>query len=395
MLPPTTIFSKFDLNESNLKIIILSAFAMYFLILYEMYPFLIFGGQNILFTLILPLVVVIIGLNRKKIPLKSFSLKNNSMSKKNVDTNSIENLISDSSDESINSVVSDSDPSGDSEIESLLAGISSDKETGENSEIESLLAGTDSTMSEIDQNSLDDTDTNLLIMEKMEPLENDIQTIKTDFDQFKQDLTVVKEELDILSTSFETTLTDIKSLVTDLNNPLNFMKDDSFKKNIQTINVDELIKDPTSPIHKSEPVHETTEPVHETTEPVHETAEPVHETAEPVHETAEPVHETAEPVHETAEPVHETAEPTEYESLNLPEEVITLVDELSKDFVPEQVFELTKIHCKTTKLELDEKQLIFLIDKKNNSDVLTKKFSKSESELSSEYSQLQTVSMGS
>ncbi|WP_179370735.1 hypothetical protein [Nitrosopumilus ureiphilus] len=317
------------------------------------------------------------------------------MSKKNVDTNSIENLISDSSDESINSVVSDSDPSGDSEIESLLAGISSDKETGENSEIESLLAGTDSTMSEIDQNSLDDTDTNLLIMEKMEPLENDIQTIKTDFDQFKQDLTVVKEELDILSTSFETTLTDIKSLVTDLNNPLNFMKDDSFKKNIQTINVDELIKDPTSPIHKSEPVHETTEPVHETTEPVHETAEPVHETAEPVHETAEPVHETAEPVHETAEPVHETAEPTEYESLNLPEEVITLVDELSKDFVPEQVFELTKIHCKTTKLELDEKQLIFLIDKKNNSDVLTKKFSKSESELSSEYSQLQTVSMGS
>ena len=52
MLPPLTIFSKLNLNESNLKIIIISAFAGYFLVLYEMFPEFLFNEQNMIFTLV-------------------------------------------------------------------------------------------------------------------------------------------------------------------------------------------------------------------------------------------------------------------------------------------------------------------------------------------------------
>ena len=72
----------------------------------------------------------------------------------------------------------------------------------------------------------------------------------------------------------------------------------------------------------------------------------------------------------------------------MPEDVITLVEELSKDFAPEQVFELTKIHCKTSKITLDEIQLISIIDKKNNSDFLKKKFNRFDLEESPEKLQI-------
>ena len=312
---------------------------MYFLVLYELFPQFLFEGQNFLFTLVLPLVVVVIGLNRKKINLKNLSLK--SLKGKKTNDTSFENPTSD---KSIDTMVSDS-TSENSDIEALLAGASSEKSAEGSSEIETLLAGEESTVPV--ENSLENTDTNLLVMEKMEPLENDIQIIKTDFDQFKQDLINVKEEIDGLTDTFETTLTDIKLLTTDLANPLNFMQDDSFKKNIQTINVDEL-----------------------TTEPINSTQT----------EKLEPK------VPESTEP--KVPESTEKDIPNLPEDVITLVDELSKDFAPEQVFELTKIHCKTSKITLDEIQLISIIDKRNNSDFLKKKFNRLELEESPEKSQL-------
>ncbi|CAD6519380.1 conserved hypothetical protein [metagenome] len=52
------------------------------------------------------------------------------------------------------------------------------------------------------------------------------------------------------------------------------------------------------------------------------------------------------------------------------------------DFSPEEVYELTKIHCKTSKIQCDEKQLKLFIDAKNNLDNLTKKSNNSKSNLS-------------
>jgi len=68
----------------------------------------------------------------------------------------------------------------------------------------------------------------------------------------------------------------------------------------------------------------------------------------------------------------------EMDTSNLSEEIISLVDELSNDFESEQVLELTKVHCKTCNIVLDENQLISYIDKKNNSNSLQKKFNSNQ-----------------
>ncbi|MFQ5476822.1 MAG: hypothetical protein ACE5DT_07330, partial [Nitrosopumilus sp.] len=65
-------------------------------------------------------------------------------------------------------------------------------------------------------------------------------------------------------------------------------------------------------------------------------------------------------------------EPAVQESINenvpeLPEDIISLIDELSRDFDPEEVFELTKVHCKGLNMSIDEKKLKEVINKKNNS----------------------------
>ena len=223
---------------------------MYFLLMYEIFPEMLFDEQNMLFTLVLPIIGVVVGLNFKKLKLKNFSLKNKSasnVSKQNV-TNNETSEISESGEgnseiEALLSGASEAkEGEGNSEIEALLSGASEAKEGEGNSEIEAMLAGTETPEVGLNQTSSEDVE--LIVMEKIEPIENDIQSIKTDFDQFKQDLTIVKEEVEGLSTSFETTLTDIKLLTTDANNPLNFMKEDGFKENIQKINVDELINKP-------------------------------------------------------------------------------------------------------------------------------------------------------
>ncbi len=395
---PLTIFSKFNLNESNLKLVVFSVFAMYFLVLYEMFPQFIFDGLNFLYTLVIPLLAIVVGLNIKKIKLKNLSLK--SIKNKKANGNSFANstndvMVSDSTAENsdidallagaspekseggsseIDALLAGASPEksegGSSEIDALLAGASPEKSEGGSSEIDALLAGAESTES-TDNSSNNSEETSLMVMEKMEPLENDMQTIKTDFDQFKQDLTNVKEEVEGLSSTFETTLTDIKLLTTDLNNPLNFMQDDSFKENIQTINVDELINQP----NDSTLTNKSESKASETLE-------------SKASETLES--KASETLESKASETLESQIPdiSEKDIANLPEDIITLVDELSKDFVPEQVFELTQIHCKTSKITIDDKQLMSVIDKRYNSNSLKKNSDGLELEKSSEKSQL-------
>ncbi|MCH7966648.1 MAG: hypothetical protein IIB02_04410, partial [Thaumarchaeota archaeon] len=89
-------------------------------------------------SIVLPLIIIIVGLNRKKIKLKNLSLK--SIKRKKTVGSSFESQTSESSDESIDAMVSGSINSGNSEIESLLAAAPTEKSTDGNSEIESLLA---------------------------------------------------------------------------------------------------------------------------------------------------------------------------------------------------------------------------------------------------------------
>jgi len=372
---PLTIFSKFNLNESNLKLIVFSAFAMYFLVLYEMFPQFIFDGLNFLYTLVIPLLVIVVGLNIKKIKLKNLSLKSikNKKSNGNSSANQTNDvMVSDSTAENsdIDALLAGASPEksegGISEIDALLAGASPEKSEGGSSEIDALLAGAESTES-ADNSSDNSEETSLMVMEKMEPLENDIQTIKTDFDQFKQDLTNVKEEVEGLTSTFETTLTDIKLLTTDLSNPLNFMQDDPIMKNVQTIDVDALIDKP----NDSTPTTKSESKASETLES----------------KASETLDSKA-----SETPESQILDIAEKDIPNLPEDVITLVDELSKDFVPKQVFELTKIHCKTSEITIDDEQLMSVIDKRNDSNFLKKKSDELELEKSPAESQLSILS---
>ena len=72
---------------------------MYFLVLYEIFPQFIFEGQNFLFTLVLPLMIIVLGLNIKKLNLKNLSLKSIKNKKMNVNSKkkSIDSMASDSS----------------------------------------------------------------------------------------------------------------------------------------------------------------------------------------------------------------------------------------------------------------------------------------------------------
>ena len=111
MLLPSAIFLKFFLNESNQKILLVSSFATYFLVVYELFPFLIFEGDNFLYALILPLVGLGIGLSYKKIPLKIFSSKNISIKEKKIqkeptENDAIENMV-ESYNESDKTIASD------------------------------------------------------------------------------------------------------------------------------------------------------------------------------------------------------------------------------------------------------------------------------------------------
>ncbi|MCE9652485.1 MAG: hypothetical protein K8Q89_05450 [Nitrosarchaeum sp.] len=314
---------------------------------YELFPYLIFDEQNFLFSVIVPSVGLIFGLYWKKIPLKIFSSKNKSTKANNPIK---EKPVEDSIESMVNSYAEDdkmvvSDGTiGNSEIEAMLARTNTAPSAQETPDIESLLAGTDSNTFDVSSND-QNLDAQMMIMEKIEPIENAISTFKLDFDQFKQDLIMVKEEVDALSSSFESTMTEIKCITTDFNNPLNFMNHDSIRQNIQTIDVDKLIK-PTISTSISENIREP----------------------EPVRE------QIREP-----EPVREEIEESTKDIAHLPEEIKAVVEEFSNDFSPEEVYELAKIHCKTSKIALDEKQLALFIDKKNNSDELKKKFNISES----------------
>jgi len=112
---PLTIFSKLKISQSNLKIIILAGFAIYFLVLYEMFPQFIFDGEIALFTLGIPLTGILVGLNIKKLKLKNLSLKNISVKKSggtSKTSDSIDSLVSDSG----------SPESELSDIDALIAG---------------------------------------------------------------------------------------------------------------------------------------------------------------------------------------------------------------------------------------------------------------------------------
>jgi len=83
-----------------------------------------------------------------------------------------------------------------------------------------------------------------LIDQKFEPVEKDLSSFKKDLNKIKEDMKITKESVDTLTESFEGTLTDMKAFQAEISNPLNFMR-----KYFESIDL-RTLQDPSLPLRQ-------------------------------------------------------------------------------------------------------------------------------------------------
>jgi hypothetical protein len=92
--------------------------------------------------------------------------------------------------------------------------------------------------------SLGEDNVRELIDQKFEPVEKDLTSFKKDLNKIKEDMKITKESVDTLTESFEGTLTDMKAFQAEISNPLNFMR-----KYFESIDLKSL-QDPSLPLRQ-------------------------------------------------------------------------------------------------------------------------------------------------
>ncbi|MBI5377847.1 MAG: hypothetical protein HZA82_04420 [Thaumarchaeota archaeon] len=201
-----------------------SIIGIYSLILYKMFPELLFDINNSIVYFVMPVSII----SSVMIVIPKLIIKNKSSVQNTVpaatDGDSLLNeLITEPVQQSPQDTAS---APQDEKIDVSAIG-------GSNSELDALLAGTNlasdtvttdqvsvtPTMTGIDENKIRD-----LIDQKFEPVEKDLTTFKKDLNKIKEDMKITKESVDTLTESFEGTLTDMKAFQAEISNPLNFMR---------------------------------------------------------------------------------------------------------------------------------------------------------------------------
>jgi hypothetical protein len=83
-----------------------------------------------------------------------------------------------------------------------------------------------------------------LVDQKFEPVEKDLSSFKKDLNKIKEDMKVTKDSVDTLTDSFEGTLTDMKAFQAEISNPLNFMR-----KYFESLDL-KILQDPSLPLRQ-------------------------------------------------------------------------------------------------------------------------------------------------
>lgn len=230
MLAPSNLFSFLikilaSLPEKFRMFVAGSIIGIYSLVLYKMFPELLFDINYSISYFVIPVSVIA----SVMIVLPKLTIKNKSSVQNTVPTtNDADSLLNELITEP--SQPSTQDPTIPPQEEKIdTTGIG-----GTNSELDALLAGTnlvsDDTvttdqvnvtpvMTGFDENKIRD-----LIDQKFEPVEKDLTTFKKDLNKIKEDMKITKESVDTLTESFEGTLTDMKAFQAEISNPLNFMR---------------------------------------------------------------------------------------------------------------------------------------------------------------------------
>ena len=227
MLTPSNLFSFLlkiltSLSEKFRMFVAGSIIGIYSLVLYKMFPELLFDINYSISYFVIPVSVVA----SVMIVLPKLIIKNKSSAKNTAPTNDADSLLNELITEPSQQSTQDTTTPQEEKIDVSTIG-------GTNSELDALLAGTNlasdtvttdqvnvtSVMTGFDENKIRE-----LIDQKFEPVEKDLTTFKKDLNKIKEDMKITKESVDTLTESFEGTLTDMKAFQAEISNPLNFMR---------------------------------------------------------------------------------------------------------------------------------------------------------------------------
>jgi len=231
MIAPSNLFSFFikilsSLPERFRMFVAGSVIGIYGLILYKVFPELLFDINNSIAYFVIPVSIIA----SVMIAVPKLIIKNKP---------SVQNVTPAASDGDslLNELITEPTPQSPQDATSAPSDEKTDVSGigGSNSELNALLEGTNlatnadtvtteqvsitPTMTGIDENRIRD-----LIDQKFEPVEKDLTTFKKDLNKIKEDMKITKESVDTLTESFEGTLTDMKAFQAEISNPLNFMR---------------------------------------------------------------------------------------------------------------------------------------------------------------------------
>jgi len=254
--PPRISFSflsrLIELQESFRIFVITSVISLYGLLLYELFPELIFDINNAVSYFIIPTAVLAgIGIALPRyMPIIMEKIFKKPMKKST--------YLSEQSDDILNELVTE----GSSQQlfqpgSSYLGGGESGSlpEIG-NKELDDIISGA-AQKERFDPNKVGIDPTSLaegsgfgtdgirdLVDQKFEPVEKDLASFKKDLNKIKEDMKVTKDSVDTLTESFEGTLTDMKAFQAEISNPLNFMR-----KYFESLDL-KILQDPSLPLRQ-------------------------------------------------------------------------------------------------------------------------------------------------
>jgi len=257
--PPRISFSflsrLIELTESFRIFVITSVISLYGLLLYELFPELIFDINNAISYFIIPaaaLAGIGIGLPRYmpiimekifKKPMKKLTR----LSEPEQSDDILNELVTEGSSQQL--LQPGSSYLGGGESGSL-------PEIG-NKELDDIISGAvqkerfDPNKVGIDPTSLAEGSSGFgtdgirdLVDQKFEPVEKDLASFKKDLNKIKEDMKVTKDSVDTLTESFEGTLTDMKAFQAEISNPLNFMR-----KYFESLDL-KILQDPSLPLRQ-------------------------------------------------------------------------------------------------------------------------------------------------
>ena len=247
-----------NLTESFRIFVVGSIISIYGLILYEIFPEIIFNPNTAISLFVVPMAALAgftIGLPRlmpiilEKVFKKPRAAKPAFTTGEGASDSILDDLVTEGTAQQLvqdgsgtlpteTQGTETTDPATE-ELDELIAKAAETEKTGED------IVGVDpASLGQTGLGGMNEDKVRELIDQKFEPVEKDLGSFKKDLNKIKEDMKITKESVDTLTDSFEGTLTDMKAFQAEISNPLNFMR-----KYFESIDLKSL-QDPSLPLRQ-------------------------------------------------------------------------------------------------------------------------------------------------